>query len=78
MNDPTLSNQVFWVVRAPNGDRPYVSIRKPESYLEHLERSGEKAEVYKVYVELPLEDEGELVGVSIEGLSPVSCVKRVR
>ncbi len=43
----------FWVVRTPTGDRPYTSTSKPESYIKHLDASGDKAEVFEVEVNLP-------------------------
>lgn len=42
----------FHVVQTPTGDRPYVSIREPKSYIEHLDASGDKAEVYAIEIEL--------------------------
>ena len=51
MSEPKLFK--FYVVRTPTGDRPYVSIHQPESYISHLDSSGDKAEVHEVEVYLP-------------------------
>lgn len=41
----------LWIVRTPTGDRPYVSINKPQSYIDHLDASGDKAEVFTIDVD---------------------------
>jgi len=48
-----VKSLTFHVVMTPAGDRPYVSINKPQSYIDHLDASGEKAEVFQVEVTLP-------------------------
>lgn len=42
----------LWIVRTPTGDRPYVSINKPQSYIDHLDSSGDKAEVFEVEIDI--------------------------
>lgn len=42
----------FWVVQTPTGDRPYVSINRPQSYIDHLDTSGDEATVHSVEVNL--------------------------
>lgn len=74
MSEPKLFK--FHVVRTPTGDRPYVSINRPDSYIAHLDASGDKAEVHEVEVYLP-----ETVGVPFIGYggpAEVSKVTRVR
>jgi hypothetical protein len=68
----------FHVVVAPNGDRPYVSINAPQSYIDHLDASGEKAEVFQVEVTLPSEKGDTLFGSSIGSPGAVSVVTRIR
>lgn len=70
-----MNRITFWVVRTPTGDRPYVSIHKPQSYIDHLNSSNEKAEVFSIQVALP--DHGvPLMGM--DGVEFVSLVERVR
>lgn len=52
----------FHVVMTPNGDRPYVSINKPQSYIDHLDASGEKAEVFTIETMLPSDVDGVILG----------------
>lgn len=52
----------FWVVQTPTGDRPYVSIHKPQSYIDHLDASGDKATVHSVEI------------VVYDDLEPGDCV----
>jgi len=65
----------LWVVRTPTGDRSYVSIHKPQSYIDHLDASGELAEVFELEVMLP-SSLGWIVGSSAS--TEVSRVGRVR
>lgn len=48
-----MKTLTVYVVMTPTGDRPYVSINKPQSYIDHLDASGEKAEVYQIALGLP-------------------------
>lgn len=48
-----MKSLTLYVVMTPTGDRPYVSINKPQSYIDHLDASGEKAEVYEIALGLP-------------------------
>ncbi len=68
----------FHVVMTPNGDRPYVSIHAPQSYIDHLDASGERAEVFQVEVTLPTEKGDTVFGSSIGSPGAVSVVTRVR
>ncbi len=73
-----MQNLSFWIVRTPTGDRPYVSIHKPESYIKHLDETlnNVKAEVYEVHVTLP-DGTGETL-VASNGGDPLAVVTRRR
>lgn len=43
----------FYVVQTPKGDRLYVSAHLSQSYVDHVDATGEPAEIYEIYVKLP-------------------------
>lgn len=55
-----MKSLTLYVVMTPIGDRPYVSINKPQSYIDHLDASGEKAEVYEIALGLPDHEDAKL------------------
>ncbi len=65
----------FHVVVTPTGDRPYVSIHLPQSYVDHLDASGEKAEVHVVEVTLPPEKGDTIFGSSVTAEPPFSSTR---
>ena len=62
-----MKSLTFHVVMTPNGDRPYVSINKPQSYIDHLDTSGEEAEVFQVEVTLP-DEKGDVLYGACQGI----------
>lgn len=52
-----------------------MSIHKPQSYIDHLDQSGEEAQVHTVEVSLP---EHSVPNMGFDGNEFVALVKRVR
>ncbi len=73
-----MKTRTFYIVMTPTGDRPYVSIHEPQSYIDHLDASSDKAEVFQVEVTLPNAVGDTVFGSSIGSPGAVSVVTRIR
>lgn len=60
----------LYVVQTPKGDRLYVSTHLPQSYVDHVETTGETAEIYEIYVKLPT----GIGSITVGPLSDPHCV----